>query len=643
MAEETERRDTGAEASGAGVDPAAVALLPPEERVSALWRRFKEHRIAQWSLGYIAVAYGIQHAVVLTTESLDWPHIVTRVSMLLLALGLPVAMTIAWYQGARANHRVSGPELTIISILLVGISLMFYEFIRPAEQTAARPVTAADVMTAPAPVAVANSVAVLPFVNLSGDDPKDYFSDGMTEEITAALAQVKGLRVIGRTSAFAFKGKNQDLRVIGKTLGATHVIEGSVRKAGNQLRITAQLIKVDDDSHVWAQSYDRELKDVFAVQEDVARAIAGALQVPLGLKAGENLVSDRSIDPDSYQDYLRAKSIFRSRSNGAPFTAATDLLELIVANHPDYEPAWALLAEMEVLVPNYGTDIQAIFSTEGDAERLRRFAVVALAKAEADARHAIGLNPRSSGGYLALALVQWFRGRMLDAEQSFMQALSLDPQNPETLHWYSSFLGTIGKIKEAVAMREQLFALEPLVANYNMGSVRFLITAGDNNKALVKALALPPTAQTRALNLAEIYASMGRYKEAADSLQNNTLGALGITVGPRSLLRDTAVRILRAAPASVKGQNIPYLGNLSFVFAYAGVPERVFDFDVRNADAGYNYGSYTFQIWQPDYAPGRKTERFKAVVRKMGLVDYWRARGWPEFCHPTTGDDFACH
>ena len=157
------------------------------------------------------------------------------------------------------------------------------------------------------------SIAVLPLVNLSGDASQEFFSDGMTEEITAALAKVPGLRVLGRTSAFQFKGQNKDLRAIGQALGATHLIEGSVRKAGNRVRMTAQLIRVTDDSHLWAENYDRDLTDLFAIQDEIAKAIAASLQVPLGLKQGASLVANRTGDLESYQQYLRAKALVRAR------------------------------------------------------------------------------------------------------------------------------------------------------------------------------------------------------------------------------------------------------------------------------------------------------------------------------------------
>ncbi len=149
------------------------------------------------------------------------------------------------------------------------------------------------------------SIAVLPFANMSGDATQEFFSDGMTEEITAALAKVPNLRVVARTSAFQFKGQSQDLRAVGRALGTNHLIEGSVRKVDDRVRITVQLIKVDDGTHLWTENYDRQLTDIFAIQEDIAEAIAGALRMPLGLQQGDTLVSNRTISPESYEQFLR--------------------------------------------------------------------------------------------------------------------------------------------------------------------------------------------------------------------------------------------------------------------------------------------------------------------------------------------------
>src|SRR6266853_1084339 len=174
---------------------------PSVDRLSFLWRRINDHKMVQWSVAYMALAYGMQHAVTLTSEAFEWPHAVERVTMLLLALGLPVVMTLAWYHGARASRRISGPELTIVSLLLVGISLLFYAFVRPSEQVAAgsRPAvqqaSVAAARTASASVGNAISIAVLPFANVTGDASQEFFSDGMTDEIAGALAKVPDLRV----------------------------------------------------------------------------------------------------------------------------------------------------------------------------------------------------------------------------------------------------------------------------------------------------------------------------------------------------------------------------------------------------------------------------------------------------------------
>ena len=158
--------------------------------------------------------------------------------------------------------------------------------------------------------------------------------------------------MVARTSAFQFKGENKDVRAVGQALGATHLIEGSVRKAGNRVRITAQLIKADDGTHLWTENYDRELTDIFAIQEDIAQAIAASLRVPLGLAQGETLVRNRTKDEASYEDYLRAKALVRARANGAGQPEAAKLLEQVVARDPDFAPAWALLG-LDYAMPRF--------------------------------------------------------------------------------------------------------------------------------------------------------------------------------------------------------------------------------------------------------------------------------------------------
>lgn len=473
---------------------------------------------------------------------------------------------------------------------------------------------------------VETSVAVLPFVNLSGDPKQEFFSDGMTEEITSALAKVPGLTVIGRTSAFQFKGENKDMRAIGQALGAKNLIEGSVRKAGDQLRITAQLVKATDGTDLWTESYDRKLTDVFAVQEDIATAIAGALQVPLGLKQGQNLVSHRTTDTKSYEAYLRAKELFRARG-AMNFTEATNLLEQVTARDPNYAPAWGLLANVYALAPVYQSTAYVT------ANAIRQARDTDLPEAEATARKAIAADANNSEAWTALGLVQSQRRNFIEAEDSYKRALQLDPRNVSALHDYAHNLAGTGRLREALEIRRQTVILDSLDTRLKEGLARVLADNGQYDSAIAMMKNLPDAS----LGLAQIYAAAGRFKEAADAL---------LTVAPGYYPAGTveiAARLLRAVPAQVTSpQDLPAFPRpLTFVYLYVGAASRALEYSEAEVKTGYlNYATDVF--WYPAAASLRKTERFKALMHNAGFVDYWRARGWPDLCHPVGADDFAC-
>ncbi len=470
-------------------------------------------------------------------------------------------------------------------------------------------------------------------MNLSSDKEQEFFSDGMTEEITAALAKVTDLRVVARTSAFEFKGKNVNIKTMGEELGATHLIEGSVRKAGDRVRITAQLIKADDGTHIWAEDYDRQLTDVFQIQEDIARAITASLRMPLGLKPGENLVNNRSIDPESHQQFLRAAAIINSRAlDRQNIMQASALLEQIVARNPDYAPAWSGLAVADFLAAN-----TQVGNDNGPVDALRPIVGELLAKADAAARRAIALDPNLALAYDALGLVLWARSKPLEADELFLKGLALDPNDWPTLAGRASRLSMAGHVKEGLVMVEQVRVLEPFLPNPAGDQVNFLWLNGRNDEAIALAKTLRTANQPNLL--ARIYASMGRYKEAADALAEIPRGAANFDAA------QIAIRLLRMAPAKFAAQELPRLPpGLEFVYLYVGAPQRVMDSLERRFAAGdISANALAYSVWHPGYAAVRKTQRFKAYVRAVGYVDFWRAKGWPEFCHPTTGDDFACN
>jgi TolB-like protein len=478
------------------------------------------------------------------------------------------------------------------------------------------------------------SIAVLPFANISEDPGQLYFSDGITEEITSVLAQVPDLRVIARSSAFQFKGQNQDVRAVGRSIGASHLVEGSVRQAGNRVRITAQLVRAGDGVQLWSENYDRELTDIFVIQEEIAEAITRALRVPLGLKQGARLVSNRTNDLDSYRQFLRARALLRARSTDE----ATAILEGLVTRDPEYAPFWALLSQAYSSSGFRGT----LLRNEGPVEEARRFTLAWFDKAEMTAREAIRLDSQLAYGYTRLGVIQSARGKWADADELFRRALTLDPNDPETLDYYARMLANVGYLKQSLGLGEQLRALEPFVPVFVTANAANMIASGQNEPA-IRILEAHKTPEAdggfrRNRLLAQAYASEGRYSEAAD-----TLLALPEQDRISRQTIENAAGLLRAAPTTISSPNaLPELGvTFGSIYAYVGLPVRALASLERLVEVGH-WGEVVVLFWGAEFARMRKTEGFKALMRKMGLVDYWRAHGWPDLCRPMGANDFAC-
>jgi tetratricopeptide (TPR) repeat protein len=365
---------------------------------------------------------------------------------------------------------------------------------------------------------------------------------------------------------------------------------------------------------VWSENYDRDLTDVFAIQEDIAKAIAASLRMPLGLKPGENLVNSRTKDESTYEDYLRAKALVRGRGLQR-LTDAAKLLEQVVARDPDFAPGWALLALDYGLTPIY------------DRASGHPIVEAVLSKAETAAQRAIRLDPKYPDGYVTLGLIQHARGNQIAAGDALVKAMALDPTNSDGLHLYSDFLADVGYVKRALPLRQQLQALEPFVPVFQSITTRIMYAAGQYDEVIK----IGPPNDVLAL------AAKGQYGEAADRLQKTRPGVL-----PPAAL-DAAVRLLRSAPAIAPPQTLPeFRGPLALFYVYVGAPERVMDNYEGDLKRGYSGPGDNVYLWPPTFAPLRKTARFKAYVRAAGMVDYWRAKGWPDLCHPVGADDFAC-
>ena len=295
-------------------------------------------------------------------------------------------------------------------------------------------------MAGPVPRAFSrDSIVVLPFINVSSDAENDFFADGITEEIINALAQIQELQVVARSSAFSFKGKHIDLRVLGKQLNVRTVLEGSVRRAGESLRITVQLINASDGFHLWSERYDREMKDVFAVQDEIARSIAGHLKITFDRSAQEALVKTGTENLDAYQFYLRGRALLYRR--GGATAQAVKCFEQAVAFDPQYALGWASLSESYTTLGYYSfAPPQPIMSKAIKAAKQ----AVTLGPGVAEAHHALGM---------AYLMGAWNKTA---AEREFLRARELSLRNTQARGWYAvNYLQlATGRLREGAAEAE---------------------------------------------------------------------------------------------------------------------------------------------------------------------------------------------
>ncbi|MBI3416909.1 MAG: tetratricopeptide repeat protein, partial [Verrucomicrobia bacterium] len=346
----------------------------------------------------------------------------------------------------------------------------------PSAATA--PVTSNTPPVVAAPAADQKSIAVLPFVNMSADKDNEYFSDGITEEILNALARTPGLRVAARTSAFSFKGKNESIQRIGELLKVGVVLEGSVRRAGNQLRITAQLINVADGFHLWSDTFDRKAEDVFAIQIDVAQRVQEVLQVKLLAGGSPNATLAGTDNLEAYDLYLRGRHFWNQRT-GVDIERAVGLFQQATEKDPKFAAAYAGLASSYALLPIYA----AVPKRD------------ALPKARAAARRALELDGRLAEAHTVLAGCAWHDWDWVEAEQEFQEALRLNPNHGTSHHWYALLLRDQGKMEQALAEMRKAQAVDSLspINQCKIGEV--LYSAGRYDEALVgvdEALKLSP-------------------------------------------------------------------------------------------------------------------------------------------------------
>src|SRR5213596_3502541 len=296
----------------------------------------KRRKVFKVGAAYLVVAWLAVQAASIGFPAFDAPPWALRIFILIALLGFPITVVMAWMfdatrEGVKLDAGASGSKaLFAVAVLLIVLALGWYFYGQPSFRKG-------DVATPS--IADPNSIAVLPFVNISGKADQDYFSDGMTEELLNVLAKVPQLKVVARTSVFEFKGKGCDIREIGRKLGVTNVVEGSVRRDGEQVRISAQLIRVAAGFHIWSETYDRKLERVFALQDEIAQRIGAALKLSLGISAP--IGARAPIDPEAYEEYLKGRALLRQRQD---LPAAIVHFKKAVAKAPEFAAGWSSLS-----------------------------------------------------------------------------------------------------------------------------------------------------------------------------------------------------------------------------------------------------------------------------------------------------------
>jgi TolB-like protein len=309
---------------------------------TGLLQRLKQRKLVQWALAYAAGAFALLQGVDIVAQRFAWPDAIERGLIIAVCIGFFVALLLAWYHGDRGAQKVSGTELAILALLLAIGGAFMWQFSRspavaPAISTtsATTPSSAATSARADIP---AKSIAVLPFENLSDNKDNVFFSDGLSEEILNSLARIDGLRVIGRTSSFQFKGKDVDSRTIGERLGVANLLEGSVRREGDRARVTAQLIRASDGIQLWSQTYDRTVTDSLAVQLDIAEQVAGVLNVVLDDKQREHMRAAGVKNVDAFIDYQKGWKLYID----AHVKPGVDLIDGLRQANVEFDKAIAL-------------------------------------------------------------------------------------------------------------------------------------------------------------------------------------------------------------------------------------------------------------------------------------------------------------
>lgn len=566
-----------------------------------------------WS---VAAGYAVAAWIVIEVADTVFPHLYlpawTVTAVIVAALcGFPFAVVLAWYFDVVADPagEAGSGRAGAIGLVLAGVSLVLAAggaaFVSPRLAAFGQP----DPASASAPWSeAAASLVVLPFSMLSPDADDEYFADGITEELIGVLGRLPELRVLGRTSSFAFKGHAAEARDVGDSLGVAAAVVGSVRRSGSRLRVSAQLVDTETGYQLWGHTYDRDVSDVLTVQEEIAHSIASALdlRIPRGLDTFR--ATRRGVDPEAYDLYLRGRHAWRRRT-AEGLELALDLFQQALARDSLFAPAWAGLSDTYRTIAGYGyragrNEVELADSTISRA--------LALAPGLAEAHAALGLH---------LALAQGERRRAL---VSLHRALELNPSYASAYHWQGLVLTELGRLDEALEQHRRARELDPLAPALHGAYARTLMLAGELERAEEMArrgIELAPDMIGPLMMLSKVHEMQGRAQEAlavaqrAAEVAPDNPNVLAQLARAHVASADTARAL--AILADLESRRHPCAGCVAEVYAALRDSDRLFSW--LEATVWNNLGGFYMPATDPAYDAFRGDPRFTRFLREEGL------------------------
>ena len=602
-----------------------------------LFTELKRRNVFRVGAAYAVVAWFVVQAADIMLDNFGAPGWVFKTVSGLLVLGFPLALFLSWaYEltpdGMKKTEDVSADKSAapgtgrridrLIVIALLGvIAILVAERVWFAPSSVPLADTAGETTNA----VLIESIAVLAFENMSPDPDNAFFAEGISEEILNLLADVQALSVASRTSAFAFKGKDTPVPEIARQLDVRYVLEGSVRKAADQIRVTAQLIDAETDRHLWSQTFDRTLDDIFAIQDEIAGAIGEALQVKLLGMTGQEIQSEQ-IDPEIYARFLEARHKLRQRTSEAMREANEMLIEIVEAE-PGFARAHVALGEAYLL--NRG--IRSGSPLVPDS--------VAVSQARLHAAAARELNPRLSGIDLILgSITRHVQNDQLAALGHYSRAIELEPNEPRPSHWRGILLCDAGFLDRGLDDLSRVLTLEPDNPSGLFAAASCLLS-GDNPLA-ARALAregfeLGSPVGAGMIAIAEL--GLGNQQGAVAVIED--ILRSGFDPDKAQSHRDILLQLAPNASmepepgeAVAAGESAADIGMLLAIGRYDAFYDELAKWDFSPLLIGH---------WSNQHAEMRRDPRFIEVMARFGFVDLWKNLGPPPDCR-AEGETFTC-